>query len=282
MEGTVTFGDGEIFMALPSYAMDQPTFPEMYERWLVRPLFLPWAEITLDELGLSPGDRVLDLACGTGIVARLAKERLGDTGYVVGVDISPDMLAVARVVAPGVDWREGSASALPLGDGEQFDVFVCQQGLQFFPDKPAAAAEMRRALVTRGRLAVATWRSDDEIPFFRELRRVAERHLGAIADQRYGFGDAAPLEKLLTDAGFNDIRARTIARTIRFNDGAKFLQLNTMAFVGMSAAGKAMDNHERTRVIDAIVSDSAPVLQRYTDASGLVFELSTNLATARG
>jgi ubiquinone/menaquinone biosynthesis C-methylase UbiE len=164
----------------------------MYERWLVGPLFRPWAEMTVEEVGLGPRDRVLDIACGTGILARVARERIGDAGHVVGTDISPDMLAVARAVAPGIEWREGNASALPLEDGEQFDVVACQQGLQFFPDKPAAAAQMRRALAKGGKLAVARWRSDEEIPFFRELRRVAERHLGAISDQRYGFGDAAP------------------------------------------------------------------------------------------
>lgn len=269
-------------MSLPSYAMNQATFPEMYERWLVDPLFRPWAEITLEGLELSPGDRVLDIACGTGIVARVAKERLGDAGYIVGIDISSDMLAVARAVAPRIDWREGNASALPLRDGEQFDVVVCQQGTQFFPDKPTAAAQMRRALVKGGRLAVATWRSDDEIPFFRELRRVAERHLGAIDDQRYSFGDAAALEALLRDAGFHDVRSRTISRTIRFTDGAPFLRLNTMALVGMSAAGKAMADAERKRVVEEVVSESSPLLQRYSDGSGLAFELSTNLATAKG
>ena len=178
-------------MSLPSYAMKQASFPEMYEHWLVGPLFRPWAEMTLDEVRLSPDDRVLDIACGTGIMARVAKERLGDAGYVVGIDISPDMLAVARAVAPSIDWREGNASALPLHHGEQFDIVVCQQGLQFVSDKPAAAAQMRRALAKGGRLAVATWRSDDEIPFMRELRRVAERHLGAIVDQRHCSGTAA-------------------------------------------------------------------------------------------
>lgn len=268
-------------MTLPSYAMNQATFPEMYERWLVDPLFRPWAEITFEELDLSAGDRVLDIACGTGIVARVAKERLGDAGYIVGIDISSDMLAVARAVAPCIDWREGNANALPLCDGEQFDVVVCQQGLQFFPDKPAAVAQMRRALVKGGRLAVATWRSDDEIPFFRELRRVAERHLGAIADQRYSFGDAAALEALLRDAGFHEVRSRTISRTIQFTDGAPFLRLNTMALVGMSASGKEMGDQERKRVVEEIVRESASTLQPYSDGSGLAFELSTNLATAR-
>jgi ubiquinone/menaquinone biosynthesis C-methylase UbiE len=262
--------------------MGQPSFPEMYERWLVGPLFKPWAEMTFDRLALFPGDRVLDIACGTGIVARVARERLGDAGYVLGVDVSPDMLAVARSVAPSIDWREGNANALPLRDGEQFDVVVCQQGLQFFPDKVTAAREMRRALATGGRLAVATWRSDEEIPFFRELRRVAERHLGPIMDQRYSLGDATALETLLRDAGFKNVQSSTLSRTIRFEDGGVFVRLNTMAFIGMSAAGKSMKDQERKGVLEAIVIESAPILRNYSDASGTAFEVSTNLATATG
>ena len=112
-------------MVLPSYAMNQPTFPEMYEKWLVGPLFRPWAEIALDEVNLAEGDRLLDIACGTGIVARTACERLGNAaGFVVGIDLSMDMLAVAKKAAPAIDWREGNAVALPLHEGEQFD--VCQ------------------------------------------------------------------------------------------------------------------------------------------------------------
>jgi ubiquinone/menaquinone biosynthesis C-methylase UbiE len=268
-------------MTLPSYAMNQQGFPEMYERWLAGPLFRPWAELTLDEMKLSPRDRVLDIACGTGVVARAARERLGDAGYVVGVDISPDMLAVARAVAPSVDWREGNAGALPFNEGEQFDVVICQQGLQFFPDKLAAAGQMRRALAKGGRLAVTTWLSDDEVPFFRELRQVAERHLGAIADQRYSFGDPALLAALLQEAGFHDVRLKRLSRTIRFDEGAPFVRLNTMALVGMSAVGKAMSDQERQGVVDAIVSESVSVLQPYTDGSRLAFELSSNLATAK-
>src|SRR5262249_53561241 len=127
---------GDKTMTLPSYAMNQANFAEMYERWIVGPLFRPWAQMTLEEVDLSPGDRVLDIACGMGIVARVAKERLGGAGYVVGVDLSPEMLSVARAVASDIDWRECNASALSLRDGEQFNVVVCQQGLQFFPDKP--------------------------------------------------------------------------------------------------------------------------------------------------
>ncbi len=125
----------------------QMSFPEVYEQALVGPLFQPWAQSLLDDVELKPGEGVLDIACGTGIVARLAKERLGPTGRVVGVDVNPQMLAVARRVAPTIDWREGDASALPLRGDEQFDVVLCQQGFQFFQDRAAAARQMRRALV---------------------------------------------------------------------------------------------------------------------------------------
>jgi ubiquinone/menaquinone biosynthesis C-methylase UbiE len=260
--------------------MKQPSFPEMYEQLLVGPLFRPWAEIALEDVRLSPGDRLLDIACGTGIVARVARERLGDARQVVGVDVSADMLAVARAVAPDIDWRQGSAADLPLREDEQFDVVVCQQGLQFFPDKHAAAVEMRRALKTAGRLAVLTWRPDSEVPFMRELRQTAERHLGAITDQRHSFGDGAALEALFRGTGFLDARSRTISRTIRFDDGAPFLRMNSMALVGMSAGGKTLADTDRKRALDAILSDSAPVIQRYSKGPELAFELSTNLLTA--
>jgi ubiquinone/menaquinone biosynthesis C-methylase UbiE len=185
-------------------------------------------------------------------------------------------------VAPDIEWREGNAIDLPLLEKEAFDVIVCQQGLQFFPDKPAAAAEMRRASKKGGRLAVATWRPDDEIPFMRDLRQVAERHVGAIVDQRHSSGDASTLEALLKDAGFHEVRVRTVSRTIRFNGDVNFERMNAMALVGMSAAGKTMNGDERMRAVDAITRESMGPLQSYTVGSEIVYELSTNLATAKG
>jgi ubiquinone/menaquinone biosynthesis C-methylase UbiE len=257
----------------------QSSFPETYERELVGPLFRPWAELMLDDAGLAAGDRVLDVACGTGIVARLARERVGGTGRVVGVDLSPLMLAVARRVGPGIEWREGDAGALPLRDNEQFDVVVCQQGLQFFPDKPAAARELRRGLAPGGRLAVSTWRPDEELLVLRELRRVAERHVGPIPDRRHSFGEAGPLEALLRDAGFREVRSKTLSRTIRFKDGNVFVRLNAMALVGMSASGKEMGDQDKERTVRAIVHDSAGVVRSNTDEACFAFEIGANVVT---
>jgi len=260
----------------------QLSFPEIYEQALVDSLFRPWAKLVLEDVELATGDRVLDVACGTGIVARLAKERLGDAGRVVGVDLSPAMLAVARRVAPGIDWKEADAGDPALSGGEQFDVIICQQGLQFFPDRAAAAHQMRRALAPGGRLAVSTWRPDGEVPLLHELRAVAERHLGPIVDRRHSLGEAGPIEALLREAGFRSVRSRNVSQIIRFRDGSVFVRLNAMALVGMSAASKGMGNEERQAVATAIANDSAEVVTPYTEGAGLAFELSANVVLASG
>jgi SAM-dependent methyltransferase len=191
------------------------------------------------------------------------------------------MLAVARRVAPDIEWREGDATALPLQTGEAFDVVTCQQGLQFVPDKAAAAWQLRRVLTTNGRLAVSTWRPDDDFTVLRELRRVAERHVGIIDDRRHSFGEPGPIEELLRAAGFRDLWSQTQTRTIRFSDGAGFCRLNAMALVGMGAAAKDLDDDERERLVDAIVRDSNPIITAHSDNMGFSYDIATNLTTAR-
>jgi ubiquinone/menaquinone biosynthesis C-methylase UbiE len=270
----------EVAMSLPAQPLDFSNFAVLYERFLVGPLFQPWAKVLIDRIAPARGERVLDVACGTGIVARTVRARLGPDAAIVGVDLSPAMLAAARQAAADIDWREGTATNLPLGDGERFDVVVCHQGLQFFPDKPAAAREFRRALVEGGRLGVATWRPDAEIPMFRQLRAVAERHVGAITDQRHGFAEAEALASLLTDAGFSSVRVQTLADTTRFDDGPMFARLNTMALIGMSPAAKALNEDDRASLAAAIVEECVQdVLPRYADGTGIAFTNCTNIAT---
>src|SRR5712664_1454339 len=110
--------------------------PEIYERHMVPAIFGPWAVDLVKLAALIPGERVLDVACGTGIVARLAAERVGPMGRVIGLDLNAGMLTVARSASAGtenIEWREGNATALPFAD-KTFELVLCQQGLQFFPD----------------------------------------------------------------------------------------------------------------------------------------------------
>jgi SAM-dependent methyltransferase len=259
----------------------QTSFPELYEEALVGPLFQPWVEPLLADVQLGSGDRVLDIACGTGIVARLARDHLGSSGTVVGVDTNPQMLAVARRVAPTIDWREGDTAALPLREAERFHVVVCQQGFQFFHDQAGAAREMHRALVEGGRLGVSTWRPDDEFPVLRRLRSIAERHLGPISDRRHSLGDPGPVEAALRAGGFQDVRSKRASRTIRFSDGSTFVRLNAMALVSMGEASNTLGDEERRRLVAAIARDSAELVRRHTDETGFVFELGTNVTLAR-
>lgn len=272
-------------MTLPAYAMGQLNFAEMYERFLVAPLFRPWAELLLDRAQPRPGERVLDLACGTGIVARLARERLQGRGTITGVDLSAQMLAVAQSLDPQVTWREGSALALPFADGETFDLILCQQGLQFFPDKPAAAREMRRVLAPGGRIAIASWCPLAQAPLFRELHRAGEALLGPVLDQRFSYGDAQVLEQLLKDAGFREVRVEPqVTQTTRLPDGVHFARMNAMALVGMGTLPPNTSNERRAELLDQVAKAGEACLPAFADpeaAGGVVFETRSLLATAR-
>jgi ubiquinone/menaquinone biosynthesis C-methylase UbiE len=269
-------------MAKSVASLEFSSFAEAYEKLLVGPLFRPWAELVIQRVAPAEGDRVLDVACGTGIVARLARERVGDLGRVVGVDNSAPMLTVARSIDPRIDWREGSAVTLPLGQRERFDIVTCHQGLQFFPDRRLAAREMRRALRPGGSLVVATWRPVHEMPLLVELQSVVERHVGPVVDTRHSFGDDRALDTLLTDAGFPDVRVEALVLPIRFADWTTFVRLNALALVGMSAASKQMDDAKRAETVAAVVAESEAVLPPFLDGQQLTFDLGSNVATARG
>jgi ubiquinone/menaquinone biosynthesis C-methylase UbiE len=264
--------DGQLFQAA--------TFPEIYERALVGPLFRPFATHLIARLALNPGDSVIDVACGTGIVARLAREQLGPDARVVGVDVAPAMLAVARAVDPTSDWRQGNATALPVADSERFTVLTCHQGVQFMPDKPAAMRNMRQVLAPGGRVAIATWSSLEHLPGMVELNTIAERHVGRIVDSRHSFGDAAAMQQLLRDAGFSDVSVGTLAHDVQFADGALFARLNAMAVIGMSEKGKAMNEAERGELAARIAVESEDVIGRGVKNGMFVLPLTTLLATA--
>jgi ubiquinone/menaquinone biosynthesis C-methylase UbiE len=259
------------------------SFPEMYEKHLVGPLFAPWANRLLDGVDLRPGVALLDVACGTGIVARVASERLRGELRAVGVDRNPAMLGVARATAPAIDWREGDAAALPVKD-EQFDIVCCHQGLQFIPDKGAAVRAMRRVLATKrpgASVAIGVWRSLEDNSLFHDLGQVAEQLVGPIADARHSFGDARALRKLLEDAGFREVVVASPELDVTFQDGIALARLNAAAVVGMSSVGKTMSDEERSGATNRILDASLPVLARYTSGKALTFRTAANIATAR-
>ena len=125
---------------------------EAYERYFVSAIGLPAAQDLVERINPHPGEKVLDVACGTGVVARLLAEKVSPGGTVTGVDVNAGMLDVARTKTPpeaAIQWYEAPAESMPLPD-ETFDLVTCQLSLQFFADKPAALREMRRVLVPGG------------------------------------------------------------------------------------------------------------------------------------
>ncbi len=157
-----------------------PTPAEMFDQYFGPTIFTPWARVLLEYAAPQPGERILDLACGTGTVARHVAPMVGASGKVVALDISPDMLAVASShPAPAgspFEWRAGDATSLYLPDGA-FDLVLSQRGLQFFADRAAAVREARRVLIDEGRFVLNVWQALDRHPVYEALCQAEARHL---------------------------------------------------------------------------------------------------------
>jgi SAM-dependent methyltransferase len=253
--------------------------PELYDRYLVPTLFAPWAEDLLASAAVRPGERVLDVACGTGVVTRAAARRVGTTGAVVGLDLNPAMLAVAGALPPvagaTITWQEGNALALPVAE-RSFDVVVCQQGLQFFPDRPVALREMRRVLVPGGRLALGVWRPITHSPGFAVLAEALDRHIGpGLLTGPFSLGDAAQLRALLAEAGFHDVTIRAAVKTLRFPSVEAFVERYVVSSPLAEPVGQA---DEQARA--ALVADVGAGLGSYVGAEGLAFPIENHVTTA--
>lgn len=255
--------------------------PELYERYLVPAVFGPWAEELVPLADMHGGERVLDLACGTGVVARRARQALGDSGVVVGADINRDMLQVARVNAANlaIEWREADACALPFQGGD-FDVVFCQQGLQFVPDRAAALREIWRVLGVGGRAVLAVWSSIEDSPGFDALATAIGSHIGAEAaaglrEGPYGYNPNKGLERSLADAGFSDVRAEQREKVVRFPSPAEFVRRYALSTPLASAFSQA-DQSAQEQLIDEV----AAALIDFTSPAELAFPMVAYLAVA--
>jgi ubiquinone/menaquinone biosynthesis C-methylase UbiE len=200
---------------------------ENYERYFVPTIGTPFATGLLEAAGLQVGVRVLDIACGTGVVTRLAAERVGPKGAVAGLDVNHAMLAVAQSVpstGTPIEWHEANAESLPLADGS-FDVVVSSLGLQFVADKTSALREMRRVLAPEGRLAIAT--VGPTPPLFAILEQALARHVkpeaAAFVRAVFSLYEPQELEKLTSSAGFRDAEVRSKTLTLTLPEPSEFL-----------------------------------------------------------
>jgi ubiquinone/menaquinone biosynthesis C-methylase UbiE len=259
---------------------------ELYQRHLVAAVTARWADDLIERVALRAGERVLDVACGTGVVAREAAVRVGLTGQVAAVDINAGMLAVARslpaVSGATIAWYEASALELPFAD-DSFDVVLCQLGLQFFPDPGAGLREQRRVLVDRGRLALSVFSPIERNPAAQALSNALDRHVAPCASRakraEHALADPAELEALVAAAGFGQIRIETVTKTTQFRSVAEYVRVQ-LAATPIALILEGADATARDAIVDALVKDLSATLEPYEDDSGLSFpqEVHTLLA----
>ncbi|MBC7267779.1 MAG: methyltransferase domain-containing protein [Streptomyces sp.] len=244
----------------------QGSAPERYEHFIA-PLMAPFIETVLDTVDLYPGAQVLDLACGTGFVARAAANRVGPTGHVAAADINEGMLKIAHAKAPHVypdiELTLAPADRLPYEDAS-FEVVICQQSAQFFPDLTAALRETARVLRPDGRLALTVWAPKDRSPYFAAQYEVLEQYASPqdTASFRAAFSCTADrLTAAATEAGLHDVTAREITREVHTPPLTEWVpgQMASVPWTqSLGEAGPETMSHAARALTDRLTDHTAP------------------------
>lgn len=256
---------------------EQIAAAEAYENLHVPALFRTWAPRLADLADLGPGRRVLDVACGTGVLAREARSRVGERGRVQGLDPVRGMLEVARRLAPDVDWTEGTAEALPFPD-RTFDAVVSQFGMMFFEDRWAAASEMHRVLTPGGRVAVAVWAGLETCEAYADLVGLVERAAGSEAaaalSAPFAFERREDLAAPFESAGFDLVAAETEIGAACFPAIRTMVEADLRGWLPLM--GVVLDEVP----IRKILSEAEQVLARFVTPEGAVrFDIGAHLVT---
>lgn len=259
---------------------------EVYENYFVPAMFLPWSRILLSQAALQSGERVLDLACGTGIVARQAAPLVGASGQVAALDINPAMLGVARSrpipSGAAITWHEGNAMALPFSDGV-FDLVLCQHGLQFFSDRAAALREMHRVLVPGGRALVIVLQALARHPVFEALMQSVALNLAlplSSVDTPFALSDAEELKILFKASGFKKVDIHSESSTVRFPEPERFVPLAVSSSAAAVPAFAQLQAPARAALLEAVRVDVEPLIQNYRDANAVSFPMFAHLVVA--
>ncbi len=252
-------------------------FPAQYEDVNVNAFFRVFAQDLVERLALTPGDRMLDIATGTGIVLRTAREQVPDLKRATGLDMSPGMLQVARERAgEGFEFIEGDATQLPFADGE-FDVVTCQQGLQFVPERGKALAEMRRVGSGGGRVAVACWRPLDRQAGAAAIARSAQElapELAGAAGAPFSL-DRDELTALVETAGFADVTVTEVKLDSHYPSAERLVEgFETGTPLALVIPG--LDQEAVAQWREAAIEE----LRSFEGADGLTLPMVTTLVTA--
>jgi SAM-dependent methyltransferase len=249
---------------------------EVYESCFVPAIFGAWASPVADAAGIRTGNNVLDVGCGTGVLAREAFGRVGREGQVVGLDLNEGMLAVAARTEPRIEWRLGDATSLPFVDGS-FDVVVSQFALMYLPDRVASLCEMWRTLAPGGRLAIAVWAAIDHARGYEILVDIAARQCGREAADvlaaPFVLGDRAELAELFVSTGISEADITFHEGSIRFPSVGEFIRIEVK---GSPLADLISDDAMRT-----LAAESENALAEFVVPSGaIVMPMDAHIVTA--
>ncbi len=250
---------------------------EIYDALFVPALFQQWGPIVATAARIAPGESVLDVACGTGVLALAAREMVGPAGTVVGLDANADMLMVARRKSKEIDWREGKAEVLPFAD-QSFDAVVSQFGLMFFDDRPAAFGEMMRVLKPGGRIAVAVCDALDHSPGYADFARLLQKLFGERIAEAFRapfvLGDAERLLAITTAAGFPAAEIHQYMGSVRF---ASIASLVSTERACVWTLGGVLDDAQ----FDRLLRESETALKPYALAdNAIIFDMPALIVTA--
>lgn len=256
---------------------------EIYEGRIVPGVMAPFAQGLIEFADLKVGEKVVDVGCGTGVLARLAWPLVAPSGEVIGIDLSAQMLEVARRRAEEqglrISWERGDAAALPASD-QRFDVVLCQHGLQYFPNRLGALLEMRRVLRPSGRVALNVWRPVENNSGHAVFADALERRVSsAAATERrapFALSDRSELRKLLIEAGFASIVIRLDTRIARFPSAEAMVRI----MMAGSPLAAVMSDADPT-VLQMVVAEVTEGLSKYQDDIGLALPMQAWVATAR-
>jgi len=264
--------------------MDQDVAEELieagrgYESLFVPALFEAWTKHLLDGAGVREGSHVLDIACGTGVLARSALARAGVNGRVVGADPAPGFLAAANEIEPGIAWVLCGAEALDV-DNETFDCVVSQFGMMFFQDRQKSTDEMFRVLKPGGSLAIAVWRSVEHNLAYADIISVLQEQIGTAAADAlrlpYSLGDADEVSSVLERSGFADIKIEAITLNANFPSSRQMVEAELRGWLPL------FEIFLSEQEIDEVLIESDKTLGKYAGPSGeAVFPTSAHVFTA--